>query len=74
MSQDVGERTLASDLVDAGRIGATGQGGVARFAFTPELAEITAWVAEDLERLGLETDSDEAGNFFGKWQAEAASP
>jgi allantoate deiminase len=74
MSQSVGERTLASDLVDAGRIGATGEGGIARFAFTPELAEITAWVAEDLERLGLETSSDEAGNFFAKWQAGSGRP
>ena len=69
-----GERTLASDLVDAGRIGASGEGGVARFALTPELAQITAWVAEDLERLGMETDSDEAGNFFGKWQAGSGKP
>jgi allantoate deiminase len=74
VSQSVEERTLASDLVDAGRIGATGDGGVARFAFTPELAEITAWVAEDLERLGLETGSDEAGNFFGRWQAGEGRP
>jgi hydantoinase/carbamoylase family amidase len=69
-----GERTLASDLQDAARIGGLPDGGVSRFAFTPELAEVTAWVSEELERLGLEPETDAAGSFFARWPAGDGKP
>lgn len=64
---DAGERTLASDIVACARFGATPDGGVTRLAWTPELAAATAWVAEELERLGLDASTDPAGNLIGKW-------
>jgi allantoate deiminase len=64
-----GERTLASDLEAAARIGATGRGGTSRFAWTDELAEVTAWVVDELERLGLVCETDPAGNLIARWEA-----
>lgn len=51
----------------AARIGAVEDGGINRFAWTPELAEVTRWVAEELTRLGLEVELDAAGNLIGRW-------
>jgi allantoate deiminase len=58
--------SLEADLQDAARIGAD-DGGVSRFAWTPELAEANAWFVERLEELGLETEIDQAGNVLGRW-------
>jgi hydantoinase/carbamoylase family amidase len=66
-----GERTLAGDLRTGAAFGAAPGGGISRFAWTPELAEVTAWVAEELQRLGLEVETDAAGNLIGKWPAPA---
>jgi len=65
------ERTLTEDLETAARIGATGQGGISRFAWTEELAEVTAWVAASLELLGLSTEIDAAGNLLARWDVPA---
>ncbi len=65
------ERTLAGDLEAAARIGATGRGGISRFAWSEPLAEVTRWVADELERLGLEASTDEAGNLIARWPAPA---
>ena len=69
-----GERTLAGDLATAAQIGAVPEGGINRFAWTPELAEATEWVAEELERLGLEVEIDAAGNLLGRWPAHGTRP
>jgi allantoate deiminase len=69
-----GERTLAGDLVTAAQIGAVPEGGINRFAWTPELVEVTDWVAEELERLGLGVEIDAAGNLLGRWPAPGPSP
>lgn len=61
------ERSLVDDLTEAARFGASAAGGISRLAWTPELAEVTAWVAEELERLGLETEEDPAGNLIARW-------
>ena len=58
-------RTLAGDLVAAAAVGAVPEGGINRFAWTPELAEVTAWVGDELRRLGLEVSTDAAGNLLG---------
>jgi hydantoinase/carbamoylase family amidase len=61
--------SLTADLEAAARIGADPRGGVSRFAWTPELAEANAWLAERLGELGLEVELDPAGNVVGRWQA-----
>jgi hydantoinase/carbamoylase family amidase len=61
--------SLTADLEAAARIGADERGGVSRFAWTPELAEANAWLAEHLAELGLEVELDAAGNVIGRWEA-----
>jgi allantoate deiminase len=61
--------SLTADLEAAARIGADERGGVSRFAWTPELAEANAWLAERLAELGLEVELDPAGNVIGRWEA-----
>jgi allantoate deiminase len=60
--------SLAADLEAAAAIGAD-DGGVSRFAWTPELAAANEWLIGRLEELGLTTEIDPAGNVFGKWEA-----
>ena len=60
--------SLAADLEAAARIGAE-DGGVSRFAWTPELAQANEWLVNRLEALGLDTEVDPAGNVFGRWEA-----
>lgn len=62
---------LADDLATAAEFGAAPEGGINRFAWTRELAEVTAWVGEELRRLGLEVELDAAGNLLGRWPAPA---
>jgi allantoate deiminase len=63
--------SLAADLEAAARIGAD-DGGVSRFAWTPELAQANEWFIARLEEAGLGTEVDAAGNVFGRWEAEEA--
>jgi allantoate deiminase len=60
---------LRADLEAAALIGVDERGGVSRFAWTPELAQANAWLAERLGELGLEVELDPAGNVLGRWQA-----
>jgi hydantoinase/carbamoylase family amidase len=60
--------SLTADLEAAARIGADPRGGVSRFAWTPELADVNAWLAERLAELGLDVELDPAGNVIGRWQ------
>ena len=59
--------SLAADLEEAARIGAD-DGGVSRFAWTPELAQANEWLVGRLQELGLETQIDAAGNVLGRWE------
>lgn len=61
--------TLVGDLTAAARIGAVAGGGISRFAWTPELQEVTDRVAGELQRLGLEVETDAAGNMIARWDA-----
>jgi hydantoinase/carbamoylase family amidase len=61
--------SLAADLEAAAAIGADPDGGVTRFAWSPELARANAWLMERLARLGLEAELDAAGNVLGRWGA-----
>lgn len=63
------QNTLTGDLHAAARIGAVAGGGISRFAWSPELAEATQRVGQELERLGLEVETDAAGNLIGRWPA-----
>lgn len=62
-------RTLTQDVDEAARIGLLDDGGISRFAWTPELRKVTQWVGRELERLGLEVETDAAGNLIGRWPA-----
>jgi hydantoinase/carbamoylase family amidase len=64
-----GERALPGDIAEAARHGARPGGGITRLAWTPELAEVTRWVADELARLGLEPQIDPAGNLIARWPA-----
>jgi allantoate deiminase len=59
--------SLAADLDAAARIGAD-EGGVSRFAWSPELARANEWLLGRLEELGLAAEIDPAGNVLGRWQ------
>jgi allantoate deiminase len=63
--------TLLADLEAAARIGAIPGAGISRFAWTPELAEVTRHVGQELERLGLVVEIDPAGNMIARWPAPA---
>jgi allantoate deiminase len=58
--------SLAADLDELAQLGAD-DGGVSRFAWTPELAEANEWLMRRLEELGLATELDAAGNVVGRW-------
>jgi allantoate deiminase len=59
--------SLAADLDEVAQIGAD-DGGVSRFAWTPELAAANAWLVERLTELGLTAELDAAGNVLGRWE------
>jgi allantoate deiminase len=64
--------TVQADLEAAGRFGGEGT-SVTRFAWSPELAEASEWLCEELRALGLEASIDAAGNVLGKWHAGQGS-
>lgn len=53
----------------AARVGADPAGGITRLAWTAELAQVTGWVASELADLGLEPETDPAGNLIARWPA-----
>jgi hydantoinase/carbamoylase family amidase len=59
--------SLAADLDEVARIGAD-NGGVSRFAWTPELAAANEWLVERLTELDLTAEVDAAGNVLGRWE------
>ena len=59
---------LIEDIEAVSRFGGD-DGGVTRFAWSPELAEANGWLSERLEEIGLDVEVDAAGNVFGKWRA-----
>jgi allantoate deiminase len=62
---------VAAALAAAAEIGADPEGGVSRFAWTPELAEVTERVAGQLRELDLDVEIDAAGNLIAKWDGPA---
>ena len=61
--------SLTADLEEAARIGAGADGGISRFAWTPELARANEWFVRRIEELGLVAEVDAAGNVIGRWDA-----
>ena len=61
--------SLTADLEEAARIGAGADGGISRFAWTPELARANEWFVRRIEELGLAAEVDAAGNVIGRWDA-----
>ncbi len=60
--------SLSAELEELGRIGAD-DGGVTRFAWTPELDEANRWLMAKLAEEGLQPELDAAGNVIGRWPA-----
>ncbi|HZO96129.1 MAG TPA: M20 family metallo-hydrolase [Gaiellaceae bacterium] len=64
---------MAESLEELGRIGADAAGGVTRLAWTPELFAAYDWAAARMRALGLDVETDPAGNLIGRWQAGSGS-
>ena len=64
---------LAQHLTAVARFGAS-RAGITRLAWSPELADVNAWLTRRLEEAGLEVEVDAAGNVFGKWHAGEGGP
>src|SRR5437016_5470191 len=56
--------SLATTLETAARFGGGEDGGVTRFAWSPELFEVYEWLAGELRELGLEVEQDASGNLL----------
>jgi allantoate deiminase len=65
---------LAATLEAAARFGGGEDGGVTRFAWSPQLFEVYDWLAGELTELGLEVERDAAGNLHARWEAGSGSP
>ena len=59
---------LGADLEAAARFGVR-DGGVTRFAWSPEIAAVNEWLGGRMREIGLEVEVDAAGNVLGKWPA-----
>ena len=59
--------SVSTSLDELAQIGRRSDGGVARFAWTPELFAAYDWVADRMRALGLEVEIDAAGNLIGRW-------
>jgi allantoate deiminase len=59
--------SVAATLEELGRIGGDG-GGVTRLAWSPELFGAYDWVGGRMRELGLDVETDAAGNLLGRWQ------
>jgi allantoate deiminase len=70
----VPEGSVAASLDELARIGRAGDGSVTRTAWTPELFDAYAWVADRMRGLGLDVETDAAGNLIGRWQAGDGAP
>lgn len=60
---------MSASLDELAGIGRLPDGGVARFAWTPELFAAYEWVGDRMRALGLEVEIDAAGNLVGRWNA-----
>jgi allantoate deiminase len=67
----VGERfgSVAASLDEIGRIGGSADGGVTRVAWSAELFDAYAWIGDRMRELGLEVETDAAGNLLGRWES-----
>ena len=64
---------VAASLDELGRIGSGAEGGVTRVAWSPELFDAYAWAGDRMRELGLDVETDAAGNLLGRWQHGAGS-
>src|SRR5881392_3396251 len=61
--------TVAASLDELARIGGGAGGGVTRLAWSDELFAAYDWMGERMRELGLEVETDAAGNLLGRWHA-----
>jgi hydantoinase/carbamoylase family amidase len=66
-----GERlsSVAASLDEVARFGGSLDGGVTRVAWSEELFAAYAWVGDRMREIGLDVETDAAGNLFGRWEA-----
>ena len=60
---------VAASLDELALIGGGADGGVTRVAWSEELFAAYSWVARRMRELGLEVETDAAGNLLGRWHA-----
>jgi len=70
----VSSERIKQDMESLARIGADGQGGVTRLAYTPEHWEARAYIRGRMVSAGLRVREDAAGNLMGKWPAGNLGP
>lgn len=70
----VNKERMWKRIQELGRIGATPEGGVSRFAFTPEDDEAVKMVEGWMKEIGLKVRRDAAGNLFGRLEGMKQEP
>jgi hydantoinase/carbamoylase family amidase len=65
--------SVAATLARLGRIGGDADGGVTRVAWSPELFDAYRMIGDELRALGLEVETDAAGNLLARWDEGAGA-
>ena len=60
--------SVAASVDELARIGGGVDGGVTRLAWSAELFDAYTWVGDRIRDLGLEVETDAAGNLLGRWE------
>jgi allantoate deiminase len=60
--------SVAASLDELARIGRSADGGVTRIAWSAALFDAYTWVGDRMRQLGLEVETDAAGNLLGRWE------
>jgi len=69
----VRESRLERDLIDLGKFGEVGGGGIMRLALSPADLTARAWVKDRMREAGLEVREDGAANIIGRLKSKSDS-
>ena len=61
--------SVADTVARLARVGADPRGGVTRVAWSPELFDAYRLVGDELRTLGLDVETDAAGNLVARWES-----
>ncbi|MBW2307565.1 MAG: Zn-dependent hydrolase [Deltaproteobacteria bacterium] len=70
----VSSERIQQDMATLACIGADGQGGVTRLAYSPEHWKARAYIRDRMESAGLQVREDAAGNVMGRWPVGLTGP